>query len=284
MPSPEANASPPLRIAVIGHVEHVTLGRARAFPQAGDIVHLDRPTWIPGGGGGVAFYQLLRGPAEIHLFTAIGQDEAGAQVEARLRETSAHLHLARRNQAHTRDVVLVDPTGERTIFVLGRPLHPSADDPLPWDMLADMDAVYFTAEDPRVLRYARAARKLVVSARRRESLDAAAVPVDALLGSRSDPRENAPRSAYRPPPHALVLTEGSRGGTLETKDGSARFSAPADVSPAGGAYGAGDSFAGAFVHFLARGLSAIEAAGHAAPFGAAALASLDTLSSQKALP
>jgi ribokinase len=29
-----------LRLAVIGHVEHVTLGRVAALPGAGDIVHL----------------------------------------------------------------------------------------------------------------------------------------------------------------------------------------------------------------------------------------------------
>jgi len=47
-----------------------------------------------------------------------------------------------------------------------------------------------------------------------------------------------------------------------------------------GSYGAGDSFAGALVYFLARGLSPLEAAGRAAAYGAAVLASLIPLDAQ----
>ena len=32
----------PLRIAVIGHVEHVTIGRVPAVPAPGDIAHLEQ--------------------------------------------------------------------------------------------------------------------------------------------------------------------------------------------------------------------------------------------------
>src|SRR5262245_29107313 len=106
-----------MRLAVIGHVEHVTLGRVSAVPRAGEIAHLEAPSWLPGGGGGVAFFQLLKSPAELHLFTAIGDDEAGQRVEERLRSTRAVLHLARRSAAHTRDLVMIDPAGERTIVV-----------------------------------------------------------------------------------------------------------------------------------------------------------------------
>src|SRR5687767_14875008 len=110
-----------MRIAVIGHVEHVTIGRVPALPGPGDIAHLD---------------------------TAIGGDEAGAQVAARLAATRAHVHAARRDEPHTRDVVLITPDGERTIVVVGEPLHPRRSDPLPWDLLATCDAAYFTAQDP----------------------------------------------------------------------------------------------------------------------------------------
>jgi len=58
-----------LRLAVIGHVEHVTIGRAPALPGAGDIVHLESPHWFPGGGGGVAFSQLVKSSAEVHLLS-----------------------------------------------------------------------------------------------------------------------------------------------------------------------------------------------------------------------
>ena len=80
----------------MSRVEHVTLGRVPALPAQGDIVHLDAPMWFPGGRGGVTFYQLLRSPAEIHLFTAIDADDAGHAVGARLAATRAVVHAAQR--------------------------------------------------------------------------------------------------------------------------------------------------------------------------------------------
>ena len=78
-----------MRIALVGHVEHITLGRVPAVPRAGDIAHLQGPRSFPGGGGGIAFFQLTRSNAEILLYTALGNDEAAAQVRARVARTSA---------------------------------------------------------------------------------------------------------------------------------------------------------------------------------------------------
>ena len=115
-----------MRIAIIGHVEHVTIARAAALPRAGDIVHLDGPVVIAGGGGGIAFFQLTKGDAELHLFTAIGLDEAGTHVHHEITGAGATVHAALRQQPHTRDIVVITPDGERTIFVVGEPLHPGA--------------------------------------------------------------------------------------------------------------------------------------------------------------
>ncbi|HMC33854.1 MAG TPA: sugar kinase, partial [Myxococcales bacterium] len=117
-----------MRVAVIGHVEHVTLGRVPAVPRPGDIAHLESPRSFPGGGGGVAFFQLTRSPAEVLLYTAAGDDDAAAQVLERLSRTGARVFAARRPQAHTRDVVMITPDGERTIVVVGEPLHPQRTD------------------------------------------------------------------------------------------------------------------------------------------------------------
>jgi ribokinase len=270
-----------LRIAVIGHVEHVTLGRVPALPRPGEIAHLEAPRWFPGGGGGVAFLQLARGPAEVHLFTALGADEAGAQVAAAVSATGARIHAARREAPHTRDVVLVTPDGERTIVVVGEPLHPEAADPLPWDLLARCDAAYFTGQDPAALRAARAARILVVTARRRAALDASRVRADVVVGSAADPREATGLLDYAVAPAALVMTEGAAGGRIETRAGSARFAAPpAPDRIRGAAYGAGDTFAGALTYYLASGLAPAEACARAAPHGAAVLAGLDPRETQ----
>jgi len=273
-----------VRIAVIGHVEHVTIGRVPSPPASGAVIHLEEPRVLPGGGGGLAFYQLVRSPAEVHLFTAIGDDDAGAEVEARLRSTPAILHVAHRREAHTRVVVLIAPDGERTIIVVGQPLHPRRDDALPWDILASCDAAYFTAQDPRALAAARAARLLAITARRRPSLIDSGLRADVVIGSAADPREASELADYPVPPAALILTEGKAGGTVASAGGLERFAAPAEAPAGGGAYGAGDSFSGALVFYMAAGLPAAAACARAAAHGAAVLASLDPLESQLPLP
>src|SRR5689334_5794204 len=133
---PGAVDSGAMRVAVIGHVEHVTLGRVPAVPLPGEIAHLEAPRFFPGGGGGVAFFQLTRSDAEVVLFTALGNDEGARQVEERLLRSGALVHAARRDVPHTRDVVMITPDGERTIVVVGEPLHPERADALPWESLA----------------------------------------------------------------------------------------------------------------------------------------------------
>jgi ribokinase len=272
-------------IAVVGHVEHVVLGRVPAVPREGDIAHVEEQRFFAGGGGGVAFFQLARSSARISLYTAFGDDEAAAQVERSVRATAAAVHAARRNAAHTRDVVLITPDGERTIVVLGEPLHPLRSDPLPWDDLAGCDAAYFTAQDPLALLAARAARLLVVTARRKAALDASGVRADVVVGSALDPREQSALRNFRLPPAALVMTEGARGGFIETERGTERFPAPVRTAmPGGSAYGAGDSFAGALVYYLACGAPLLEACTRAGEHGAAVLAGPDPISAQKPLP
>jgi ribokinase len=208
---------------------------------------------------------------------------------------------------------MVPPEGDRTIVVVGEPLHPRRDDSLPWDALALCDAAYFTAQDEAALQAARAARLLVVTARRREALIRSGVRADLVIGSAADPREAHPLEAYPVRPGALVLTEGARGGAVFTEEGSARFAAPAaaprgsqaahgaarpGVRPQGGeaqaalpaegnrqvpsnaAYGAGDSFAAALVYYLAAGLPPLQACARAGPHGAAVLGCLDPWLSQ----
>jgi len=271
------------RIAVIGHVEHVVISRVPALPSAGDIVHLDDPAWIPGGGGGITFAQLAKSPAELHLYTAFGNDDAAAAVRAAVEQTGATVHAAHRDEPQTRDVVLITPGGERTIFVVGRPLHATLDDALDWDVVPTCRAAFFTAQDPRLIERARAAEVLVVTARRREALVRSRVAADVVIGSARDPREASTLADYPVPPRALVMTDGARGGSIETARGTVQFDAP-PPAPVVGAYGAGDSFAGALTWYLACGLPVAEACARAAPHGAAVLRGIDPLENQLPLP
>jgi len=225
----------------------------------------------------------VRAPADIVLFTAVGNDTAGDEMLARVRATGAEVHAARRDEPHIRDVVLLTPEGERTIVVVGLPLHPRRDDPLPWDRLAACDAAYFTAYDPELVREARRARFLVVSARRRESLVRSGVRADLVVGSRRDPREASTMADYPVRPGALVMTEGPDGGTVETDAGVERFAAPPAPAVVHSSYGAGDSFLGALLWFRLLGLPLVAACERAGPYGAAVLASTNPLAVQLAL-
>jgi len=269
-----------MRIAVIGHVEHVTVARVAALPAPGDILHLDAPVTVAAGGGGIAFWQLARSPAEVLLFTALGNDDAARFVDSKLAGSGARVHAARRDEPHTRDIVLITPDGERTIIVAGEPLHPRRDDPLPWDELAACDAAYFTGQDPDTLRAAHAARLLVVTARRSPALARSGVRADVVVGSAVDPRERGRLADYTVPPAALVLTDGASGGAIETAAGIERFSAPATTQPVVGAYGAGDSFAAALTWYVARGLPLREACERAGAHGAAVLRGIDPVAWQ----
>jgi ribokinase len=184
---------------------------------------------------------------------------------------------------HTRDIVLCTDDGERTILVIGRPLHPAADDILAWDLLDTCDAVYFTGEDPETLKLARGAQLLVVTARRAHVLEASGVRADVIVGSVRDPRENRTLHAYANPPSALVLTDGGNGGTVETAIGADRFRAPELSGPIVGQYGAGDSFAAALTYYLARGAKVVDACERAAHHGAAVLAGVNPLEHQMEL-
>ena len=271
-----------MRVAVIGHVEHITLGRVPAVPRAGDIAHLEEPRFFPGGGGGIAFFQLTRSAAEVLLYTAVGNDEAAAAVRGRIAATRARIFAAERQAPHTRDLVMITPDGERTILVVGEPLHPERADALPWEELSSCGGAYFTAQDPAAIAAARAARILVVTARRRSALIRSGVRADVVVGSASDPREAGTLDDFPPEqrPAALVLTEGAAGGVAYTAEGARRFPAPQRSGKVRGAYGAGDSFAGALTYYLAKGLPVLEACTRAGHHGAAVLGSLEPLEAQ----
>lgn len=273
------------RIAVIGHVEHVVLGRAGGIPKPGDIVHLTDQRFLPGGGGGLAFQQLCRSDAELHLFTAFGGDDAGRAVEAAVRASSprAQIHAARRPVDHPRVVIYIDAHGRRTIIVTADPLQPAATDPLPWSLLGTCDAVYFTGADPASLREARAARHLVVTARRSAALRASGAQPDVIIGSVNDPREDAPSSSYTPPPRALVLTDGPRPIRVVRGESVSWIEAPPAPSTIQGDYGAGDSFAAALTYFIGSGASVEDACARAAPYGAAVLRAIDPREAQREL-
>lgn len=241
-------------VAVIGHVEWVTHARGR-MPQAGEITHLVDPFDEPAGGGAVVASQVAALGERCLFYTALGDDRTGQRCAGVLGDRGVDLQAVRHPIPQPRALSVSDADGERAIAVVGEGLGPTADDPLPWRLLGECDAAYFTGHDPDTLRAARAARILVVSARRAPVLARAGVVADVVVGSATDAAEQIPEGLLEHPPTVRVVTEGEDGGRYVTADGRAgRWAASAPSGPPVDSYGCGDGFAAGLTVGLARGL------------------------------
>jgi ribokinase len=260
------------KVAVVGHVEWVRFARVPHVPEAGEIVHARDPFEEPAGGGAVAAVQLARLAGESVLVTALGEDELARRAIARLGELGVQVHAARRSRPTRTAVTLTDDSGERTITTFGSRLEPTgADERLPWDELAEMDAVYFTAGALGALRAARAARVLVASPR---ALDASEhdVPLDGLVLSAEDVTERREAARAQDQAALIVRTEGADGGVYEERTGARGAWAAAPLpSPAIDSYGCGDSFAAGLTYGLGAGMATADALNLAARCGAVCL-------------
>src|SRR5215204_5965645 len=147
-----------MRAAVVGHVEWIEFGRVDHVPVPGEIVHVTDSWQEPGGGGAVAAVQLAKLAGEATLYTALGDDEIGHRAKRDLEALGLRVEAVFRPEAQRRGFVHVDAAGERTITVIGDRLGPRGDDPLAWDELENVDALYLTAGDAGAVRAARAAR------------------------------------------------------------------------------------------------------------------------------
>jgi ribokinase len=231
-----------MRLAVIGHVEWVTFARAPFVPGPGEIVHLEQPFSQPGGGGAVTAVALARMGADVTFYTALGSDGRSQPV---LEQYGVRVEAAVRDTPQTEVLALLDPAGERTLFVVGENEAPVAGDPLPWDEIGKMDGCYFTGYDPETVRLGRRARVLVVTARRFEALVESGVRADALAGSGRDRGERFDLARLAEEPRHVIVTDGARGGT--------GYSAAPVPGPVVDTYGAGDTFAAGVLFGLASG-------------------------------
>jgi ribokinase len=271
MAVPSTNASH--AVAVIGHIEWAEFAVVDHVPRAGDIVHADAPLEEPAGGGAVAAVQLARLAGACTMFTAVGGDERARRSGPRLAQLGVRVEAADRPDPQRRCFVYVDAGGERTITTLGPRLQPSIEDPLPWDRLASMDAVFFTAGDRGTLEAGRRAKALVATTRVMRDLVRFGVALDAVVGSGNDPAERYVPGTLNPPPGLVVLTDGARGGTWSTSDGRfGTFPAASVPGPVIDTYGCGDSFAAGLTFALGAGAGPERSLEVAARCGATCLA------------
>lgn len=261
-----------MRVAVVGHVEWVDFVRVERLPSAGDITHAQEAWAEPAGGGAVSACVLAALAGECSFLTALGNDELGRRSRDELGRLGVRVEAAIRAEPQRRGVTFVDATGERTITLLSHKLVPRRDDDLPWEELADAEAVYFTGGDAEALRAARAARVLVATARELPTLVEAAVELDALVHSAGDPGERYEPGSLDPPPRLVVSTAGAGGGVFSESGGNEREFMVAPIpGPILDAYGSGDSFAAGLTYALGKGLPAVDALELAARCGALAL-------------
>ncbi|MFN9623761.1 MAG: PfkB family carbohydrate kinase [Cyanobacteriota bacterium] len=261
---------PPLRLAVVGHVEVVTFLRVPRLPEPGAICRASAGLDLPAGGGAVVAVQMARLTGRpVTFFTSLGRDRVGEQAAADLTALGLELRVAWREAPTRRGVSWVDGQGERTITVLGERLSPCAADSLPWSHLQEVDGVFVTATDAEGLRLARQCPLLAATPRVGWSvLGESGVRLDALVGSALDPAEALPEPLPSPIPRHIIRTEAG-AGSRATPGGP--FAAPTLNAPVVDAYGAGDSFAAGLSAALAARWSLEEAISLGSHCGAACL-------------
>ena len=259
------------RVGVVGHVEWVQFAVVERVPAAGEIVHARESFFEPAGGGSVAAVQLRKLAGSALFLTALGNDAAAASVAEQLRERfGVELFAAARDAPQRRTFTYLDDHGERTITVLGERIVPVAADPLPWERLASLDAIYLTGGDADAVRAARAARVLVATPRAMGALAESGVQLDVLVRSATDPGEVYEPGMLDPPPRWVVSTRGELGGSW-TGETSGSWEATPLPGPPVDAYGCGDSFAAALAYGLGAGMALPEAIELGARCGAACL-------------
>ncbi len=259
-----------LRTAVVGHVEWVSFARVEHVPAAGEIVHARDHFELPAGGGAVTAVQMLKLAGNCTLFTALGDDELGHRALHEMQTLGLRVVTVFREQPQRRAFTHVDASGERSITVMGTRLGPHADDPLPWDELFEMDAVFFCAGDDEAFRLARRGKTLIATSREAERIARVGQYVDAVVGSGKDPSERYIET--HPRPGVVVETSGAAGGRFRTAAGREGAFGPGNLpGPIVCAYGAGDSFAAALTYALSAGMELAQALEFAADAGAACL-------------
>lgn len=246
---------PPPRVVIIGHVEWVTHALGH-LPDRGHIADLHDPWCEPAGGGGVAAVAAARLGAQVTLVTAFGDDPAGSESRRILKDRGVSVVASRATGPQTPVLTIIETGGERTIMVVGPRMQARASDVTETDLFAVADSVYYTGEDPELLRLARQARHLVVSGRRLADVTAARIVADVIVASANDPDESAASLPAELGPGAVVMTNGAAGGSIKSNGGVVRRYAPiVQAAPIVDSYGCGDSFAAGLTVGLARGLN-----------------------------
>jgi ribokinase len=258
-----------MNVAVVGHLEWGRFVRVERLPAPGEIIHTDESWEEVAGGGSVGAMQLAALAGECMFFTAVGDDELGQRAVRQLQASGVEVHASILPGIKTKDIfVYIDGDKERTITVTGNVVPDGNDTSLPWEKLAEMDAVYFVNGNQAALKAARQAKVLLSTARILPLLKSSGVPLDVLVHSKTDTGEAYHSGDITPAPKIVVTTNGTSGGY--TNSGVKYQSEIVPKKDIADTYGCGDSFAAGLAFALGENQDLSEALQFAAQCGAAA--------------
>jgi sugar/nucleoside kinase (ribokinase family) len=223
-----------------------------------------------GGGGANTAVALAAAGHAVTLLAAVGRDDAGDALLVDLAATGVDpASISRLDRPTTRSLLLIDPTGERTVVNVAR-----CEEDTPPNRLLELpaDAVYVRSRrhDLGPLLAVKAATALVVA--HVPPVVPNARPAQVLVASSSDLAAEAienPRALGQSVSGGLarwvVITAGAAGAraysAAETLATSARRVQPVDTT------GAGDAFAAGLIHALIGGQPMAKALAMAVRFG-----------------
>jgi sugar/nucleoside kinase (ribokinase family) len=230
-----------------------------------------------GGGAANAGCALLAAGHAVQVASVLAADADGAWVRARA--LAAGLDLARvgvRPGASARTLVLIEPSGERTIIGLGGaapPARPALDPPSEHPGLRP-DGVFVRAPLGGAAAWAGRSLGPVILHWPAPGYDGEA---DVVVASADDLQATAAADPFGAAAAALgsrlswaVVTHGAAGAVAHGRNG-ARAAASAPPVTARDATGAGDVFAAGLLEALAAGAAIEPALAHACAWGAAAV-------------
>ena len=206
-----------VNIGVVGHIEWVSFVSVGKMPAQGVIDHGNKYIEEPAGGGAVAAVQMTKlNRKQVHFFTALGNDSIGKTCFKRLTSLGIKMHVAWRERPTRRAFSFVDTNGERSITVIGERLEPISIDPLPWQLIKNLDGIFITAADAKAIKFCRKAKIVCATPRVKAShLNESSIELDALISSQFDQYEQKEVRKLTFKPKTIISTEGALGGTVK---------------------------------------------------------------------
>lgn len=236
------------QVCVVGSVNMDQIFTVESLPRPGETVIASSVRLIPGGKGGNQAIAAARAGAAVQLVAALGDDPAGRQLRAHLRDNGVGMDAVVELAGPSGSAVIaVDSAGENTIVVApGANARLNVESGDARAVITDSDVLLMQLEIPiatavAAAQIAREAGTVVVV----NASPAGVKPHDLLaLAQLADVvvvNEAEVRDWHWPVTH-LVITRGKRGASYLGED--ERFDVPSPVVRAVDTTGAGDVFAG----------------------------------------